>query len=234
MPTPVRLDFTPPSQPDMASLHVEEGPTATGPFAEIEEITAIGTYPNYISFVTVDANNPNDWFRIRWENIDGALGPYSLPIQGGTTTLVQEIVNRVMLRAPGSNEIIVTQTAEWAVSYVMGTDNPYDPTLTATYSQLEGMTLLTLAGVQVSTITSSASAGESYSAGLVSQKSSSSSSSTSNITDLIDWLLEQANKLLGISMTYVMLLEEIDPTGIGARTGIEEDVSRGIITEFTS
>jgi hypothetical protein len=234
MPTPVRLDFVPPTQPDLTELHVEEAANKTGPYTEIFQTVTIGAYPNYISYITVDANNPNDWFRIYWLNADGAQTPYSEPVQGGTTTLVQQIVDRVMLRAPGSNEIIVTQTAEWAICYVLGVDDPYDPTLTATYRQLEGMTLLTLAGVQVSTITSSATAGESYSAGLVSQKSSSSSSSTSNITDLIDWLLEQANKLLGISMTYVMLLEEIDPTGIGVRTGIEEDVSRGIITEFTS
>lgn len=228
MPTPVRLDFVPPSQPDLVSLHVEEGPSSTGPFVSVEVVTDIGTYPDYISYVTVNATNPNDWFRIFWRNNEGADTPYSNPIQGGTTTLVQQVVDRVMLRAPNSNEIIVTQTAEWAVSYVMGTDNPYDVTLTATYAQLEGMTLLTLAGVSVTTLTTS-SQSDSYSAGLVSQKQSTGTSAN---MDLIDYLLKQANKLLGISLTYVMLLEEIDPTGIGATSGVEWDESRGIMTEY--
>ena len=52
MPVSVRLDFTPPSQPNMATLFVEEAPAKEGPFAAIDQTTAVGTYPNYISSYT--------------------------------------------------------------------------------------------------------------------------------------------------------------------------------------
>jgi hypothetical protein len=115
----VRLDFTPPTAPGITALHIEEASAKEGVFAEIEEVTAVGTYPNYISYYTTDnAVAANGWFRIRWEDADGIFTAYSSPLQGGTKTLVQEIVDRVMLRMPNANEIIVTQEAQAAVSLV--------------------------------------------------------------------------------------------------------------------
>src|SRR5262245_28257796 len=101
----VRLDFTPPGIPDVTKLHIEEAPASGGPFVEIEQV-ASGTYPNYISYyVTQNASSATYWFRIRWETSQGAFTPYSGALQGGTKTLVQEIVDRVMLRNPSLNEI---------------------------------------------------------------------------------------------------------------------------------
>src|SRR5262245_46554390 len=113
----VRLDFTPPMLPDVTELHIEEAPTQDGTFAEIEVVTAVGTYPNYISnYTTTFATDNNYWFRIRWETSQGVSTPYSLALQGGTKTLVQEIVDRTLLRNPTLNEIIVTQEAQAVIS----------------------------------------------------------------------------------------------------------------------
>jgi len=203
MPTAVRLDFVPPTQPDIAELHAEEGPTKDGSFVEIYQTTSVGVYPNYLSYVTVPAQNPNDWFRIYWVNNQGAIGPYSEPVQGGTTTLVQTIVDRVMLRNPALNEIIVTQTAEWVIASTLNVADPYDPTLEASYAQLEGMTLLTMGWSMFSTM--SLGTTESYTAGLVSQ--SSGSKTTSGI-DEIKTILETAAKILGISYSVIFQMRD--------------------------
>src|SRR5262245_35971053 len=101
----VRLDFTPPGIPDVIELHVEEAPDSGGPFVQIDTADS-GTYPNYISSYTTQlATSTTYWFRIRWETLQGVFTPYSAPLQGGTKTLVQEIVDRVMLRNPSLNEI---------------------------------------------------------------------------------------------------------------------------------
>jgi hypothetical protein len=196
--TPIRLDFTPPSEPDLTALHVEESATSTGPFVEIQVITPIGTYPDYITFATVNANQPTDWFRIRWANAGGAFTPYSEAIQGGTTTLVQTIVDRVMIRNPTADERIVTQAAEQIISSVMKTPNPYDVTLTANYSQLEGMTLLTLVRVAISTLAAGGNA-SSFTAGLISMKQDTGSAQENSLKLMMD----EAGRLLGISKSMV-------------------------------
>jgi hypothetical protein len=220
----VPLDFTPPTEPDITKLHIEEATAMIGPFSEIEVVTSIGAYPDYITrYTTTLASSLNNWFRIRWENSKGAYSPYSNPIQGGTTTLVQEIIDRVMLRDPLADENITKQEAEAVIEDVLYVTDPYavDPTL-VTAKQKSGITFLTLARVYLSSIVTSISAGDtsSYTAGLVSQSSGTNSQSQisqglSNIQQLIEW----ANRDLGLDYSVVMLLAEIDVAGALWSTG---------------
>src|SRR4029077_15361267 len=138
----VRLDFVPATTPGMISLRVEESMLKEGPFTEIDKVMAIGAYPNYISYyVTLSATDANYWFRIRWEGEGGIFAPYSQPLQGGTKTLVQEIVDRVILRNPTLNEAIVTQEAQAVVSQYMATDDPNSVLVDeANYIEIRGMT----------------------------------------------------------------------------------------------
>lgn len=223
----VRLDFQPPSQPDLAKLHIYEGVTEDGPFNEIDLVAAIGAYPNYISYYTTNnAVLTTHWFAIAWETAEGIVGEMSASIQGGTGTLVNDVLNRVLLRDPSLNEAIVTQSAEYVISMAMNTVNPYDPDLTATYRQLEGLTLLTLARASIQTMIAGGNS-ESYTAGLVSQKSASGSTANEK---QIEWLTKEANRLLGINFTVVMLMEEIDVTGLNTQTSISFDQSRLALT----
>jgi hypothetical protein len=214
----VPLDFIPPTDPDITKLHIEEATDQAGPFGEIEEVTEIGTYPNYITRYTTDqAALASNWFRIRWENSKGAMSPFSEPIKGGTTTLVQQIVDRVMLRDPLANENVTQQESEAVIEDVFSTTDAYsvDPE-TVTAKQKSGITFLTLARVYLSSIVTSISGGavQSYTAGLVSQSAGSQAQSQvsqgmSNIEQLIEW----ANRDLGLSYSLIMLLKEIDVAG---------------------
>jgi len=224
----VRLDFSAPNVPDLLKLHIYEGNTATGPFTEIEVVTPVGTFPDYLSYYTTDdATSVSKWFAIEWEDDKGALFGLSQSVPGNAQTLVGRIVERVLLRDPSLNELIVTQEAEAAVSTEFGEDNP----MTITASQLslrrlQGFVLLVMARSYISMVVQQ-SQSQSYTAGLVSQKADSSSKVT---TDLIKWLIDQANALLGTGYTVIMLLEDIDPTGIGAASSIEWDQSRLLLS----
>jgi uncharacterized protein YraI len=190
----VRLDFVPPQDPDIAALRIFEAAISEGPFQEIERATNIGVYPSYISYyVTDQATSASNWFAIRWENLEGIVGDMSSPIQGGTGTVVHEILNRVKLRSSALPEAIIVQSAEFVISEVMGTDNPYDPNLNPTYRQMEGMTLLTLArsGIQ---LIGAAGSDSGWTAGLVSMKSGTGTTSKDNL----EWLMAEAARVLGL------------------------------------
>jgi hypothetical protein len=211
----VRLDFIPPDTPGITKLHIYESPTLNGVFNEIETVTSVGSYPTYITYHTTKlANDIADWFAIQWEDADGALSGLSQPIQGGTTTLVQQIVSRVMLRDPFADENIAAQEAEAVIEDVFITTDAYlvDPSI-VTAKQKSGITFLTLARVYLSSIITSLSSGslQSYTAGLVSQ-SAGSQSQTQNSTGLqnIQQLIEWANRDLGISYSVLLLMKEID------------------------
>lgn len=222
----VRLDFVPPSDPDIAKLHIYESPAKEGPFLEIEVVTEIGTFPDYISYYTTAlAANKNDWFAISWENDSGVVGDPSAPIQGYTGTLVYEVVKRVLLRDSSLSEQVATQAAEYAISAGLRIADPYDPSATASYRQIEGVTLLAMAQAQIASLAGGSSSG--YTAGLVSQKSDSGSSGS---RDTIEWLIKQANKILGLNVSYVMLLESVDVTGLNTSSSISYDQSRQAIT----
>ena len=225
----VAIDFTPPDISGIVALRIYESGTKTGTFAQIERTTDIGEYPTYISRYTTNlATNATDWFKIAWEDTKGAISIESVPMQGGTTTLVATLVNRVMLRDSTLNEVVVTQITEAMICKILQTEDPYDVTLTATYDQLEGMTLMILARSNMHMIMESASASDSYTAGLISIKSSSSSKTSS--TDLIQWLIDQANLLLGLNYSVVLLMEDISIGG--AISAWEHDQSRLAITTY--
>src|SRR4029077_17173717 len=205
----VRLDFVPPTQAGMVALRIEESPAQDGVFTEIERAIAIGVYPNYISnYTTPEAQDETDWFRIRWEGEDGIFSPYSGSIQGGTKTLVQEIVDRCLLRNPALNEVIVTQEAQAVVSDVMHTQDPNSVLVEeATYVQLRGMTNLTLARSLVATYLAAGGTVSKFTAGLVSLQTGAT---TADPTKAIEALIASANGDLNLNYSVILLMANID------------------------
>jgi len=203
----VRLDFVPPSQAGMVALRIEESSAQDGSFAEIERATAIGAYPNYISDYTTNlAVRENDWFRIRWEDENGAFSPYSGAIQGGTKTLVQEIVDRTLLRNPSLNEIIVTQEAQAAIASYYNTNDPNSILVTdATQVEMRGLTNMTLARSLVATTLATGGSVSGFTAGLVSIKSGATSTDP---TKAIEALIKAANDDLGGNYSIILLMSE--------------------------
>jgi len=225
----VRLDFSAPNLPDLAKLHIYEGTTPTGVFSEIEEVADIGDYPDYISYYTTqNAASVDNWFAIEWEVTGGAFLGLSQAVPGNAQTLVGKIVERVMLRDPSLDELIVTQEAETAVSMYFNTNTPLSVLASDTSLQiLAGLVLLTIVMSSLTLVVAQGSS-EDYTAGLVSQKSGTNMLQANRAA--MEALLKRANELLGLNYTLVMLLEDIDPTGTGARSSIEWDQSRLLVT----
>lgn len=228
----VPLDFIPPTTPGLVALHIYEAPLATGPFTEIERATAIGTYPDYITrYETTLATNPTDWFSIAWEDAGGAIGPTSAALQGGTQTLLSEIVDRVMLRDSSLNEAIVAQEAQAVIEQVLSIDATSVTPSAITQSQLSGVTLLTLARALIQKVALSSSSGtaQSWTAGIVSMNSGTTSQQKSPTAN-VDALIAQANKDLGTSYSIILLMEEMAVAGGAAmKLPVVEDVSRTMI-----
>lgn len=226
----VRLDFVPPGDPDIAKLHIYESVAEVGPYNEIEVVTAVGTFPSYITRYTTELATAVDrWFSIAWETTAGVIGEPSAGLQGGTRTLVHEIMTRVLQRDATLNEAIVVQETEFLVATLLGLDDPYDALSgSVSFRQMEGLTLMALARTSIQTFLTNASAGESYTAGLVSQKSDSSIKKS--LDDLIDYLTKEANRLLGITNSYIFVLPDIDPSGMDSVSTISWDQSRTAIT----
>lgn len=204
----VRLDFTPPGEPDIAKLHIYESPAKDGPYSPVETVTNIGTFPDYISYYSTDlAASATNWFSISWETVAGIEGPQSAPIQGGSTTLVNQIIIRVRERDASLDERVVTQEAEGAIQLAFGNDvDPYDPTLVVSYRQLNGLTYLVMArAYTVQAVTTAGGAIDSATMGLVSFKNTSGAKSTIDVGALID----MANRELGIGTSFVLQLEDI-------------------------
>lgn len=224
----VILDFVPPEYAGFTELRIFEMADPGGPPVLIETVEVDPN--NYITrYTTNDATAPNFYFAIQWRDPEGGYTDLSTPVQGGTYTVVGRIVQRVLLRDPTLNENVVFQLAEWAVSMVFATEDVYgvDPS-EVTLNQYEGMTLLVM-GRTYATYIHSASAGESYTAGLVSQKSTAS---LKDIREAIDYLLAEANNLLGTAITFIMLLDDIDPLGGLSISGVETDQSRLLTTMY--
>jgi hypothetical protein len=221
----VELQFLPPDTEDIITLHVEEAPAPGGPFVEIQSFPA-GTYPDYIySAVVTNATSADDWFRIRWEDDAGGMTPYSDPVQGGTTTVVSQVMDRVILRDPAIDPLVAGQEAEAAICMVYGVDDPYsvDPT-TVNAKELSGLTMLTLARCYVITLVSQGTTAK-WQAGLVSMDHSSS---TKQAWDAIEKMIEYANRELGINYSAVLLMNEITVGG-GYKQLKSWDVSRLLI-----
>lgn len=224
----VRLDFTPPQEPDVVALRIYESDEKDGVYVQIERVAGIGLYPYYISYYTTAlASDANGWFRIAWESVGGLVGPQSPAVQGGATSPLAQIVQRVMLRDATLDENIAVQSAEFVISEVMKTEDPADPALILTIRQKEAITLLTLARASIQSYISASSDSESYTAGLVSQKSSNEST---DLEKLIGYLTKEANRLLGIGNSYIFVMPDIDPTGLGTQTSINWDHTRLALT----
>jgi hypothetical protein len=223
MPASVPIQFAPPNDtPNLVKLHILEASSSAGPFVNIDSTVEIGTYPDYISEFTTDlATQGNYWFAIQWEDSKGALSPVSEPVQGGTTTLISEIVNRVMLRRPSADELVVSQEAEAAIDDYFHTTNP-DPALVPSRVK-SGLTYAVLARVQLSDIAAAtSSSGASFTAGLVSMKSDSSN--TSNLSD-VEAMLKLASRYLG--MTYARVAQMCIPEiAHGYAKPVMADISR--------
>jgi len=224
----VALDFLPPTNPDIVSLSIFEGTSQDGEFTLIETVTEIGEYPNYLTRYTTDqAVSTANWFRIQWTDNKGAITDFSGAVQGGTYLLISKLIDRVMLRDATLDENLVAQVCEWVVARFFVTETPYDAAIVATYAQLEGLTLLSLARAQLHSLAQTQT-DESYTAGLVSQKSGSGSLASKKA--LIGMLVNEANALLGINCSVVLLLEELDITGTGSLSSVEVDQTRLLIT----
>lgn len=222
----VHLNFYPPERPGFVKLYIYEASSAdaSDPLNLIETVTDIGVYPDYINgYSTDNASLIDDWFAIQFEDSAGAKTDISDRMAGRTATLVGLLVTRVMLSNPDLNENVVGQAAEYVVSIVMRTETPYDPSLpnTVTYRQLEGMTLLTQARAEIrSLIASTSLSGGSFTAGLVSMKSSGSQTGS---TDLIDYLQKEASRILNLNPSRVgqICVGEI-AGGLSQRRSIDE------------
>lgn len=211
----VHLDFVPPDVPNLEALVIYESPMPDGSFAQIEEITPVGAYPNYISeYTTINATAEDDWFAIRWRDNKGWYTDWSEPIQGGTTTAVGELISRILQRDSSIDEDVARQESEAAIERVFNVTDPYsilDTQVTA--RQYSGMVLLAMATAQLTRLVTAASGDvDAFTAGLVSIRSSSSSTSRSSKVPEIESLLKMANRILGLSFSVVMLMEEIQVT----------------------
>lgn len=200
----VHLEFVPPDRSGITKLLIYEAPTQDGVFTLIETVTSIGTYPDYISeYTTANAASTTDWFAIKWEDSGGAQTDLSAAVMGGVVSVLQQVVDRVRQRDRSLDIGVVTHEAEGVIErYLFG--DPYDPTLTATYSQLNGLTYLVLARVYIAQAVQAGDV-ESATLGLVSMRSSSGSSAKVNIQELVDL----ANDALGISTSVILQLEDM-------------------------
>lgn len=228
----VPLDFIPPSDPNIAALRIYEAPAQSGPFTMIERTTLIGTAPNYITRYTTDlAVSSTGWFAIAWEDDSGLVGEMSQAIQGGTSTLVQRLIDRVALRDASLDERIVAQEAEAVISDYFGVLDPYtiDPA-TVSPKIMSGLTMLAMARSMIArTLTTTASSADKWTAGIVSMDKSTSSGSSSNVADTIEKLLDLANKQLGRNYSVILLMEEIAVADGRYAQLVAADLSRSII-----
>jgi hypothetical protein len=218
----VRLDFIPPIEPDLVSLRIFESTLKGGPFNQIEDVTVIGEYPNYIStYTTTAATAIDNWFAIDWYDDKGGHLGISDPIQGNADLLLAEIVSRVMTRDPSINENIIYDEAQAVLEMFLppGTDVEDAPVSAAGYRERSGLTMLTMARCYVFAISEGK---EKYTVGLVSQELENSRS-----MDLINNLLRKAESELGISYSVILQMAEI-PVGLQVEDGTV-DLSRLLI-----
>lgn len=223
MPVPVRLNFVPPAEPDLARLEIYEASTKTGSFVKIEDISAIGTYPNYISsFTTDNATAADYWFAIDWFDAEGGHVGMSDPIQGGVLSILGEIVSRVMIRDATINENIVYDEAR-AVLYAFlpaGTDIEDAPISMVNPAELSGLALLTQARCYLFDVSEGE---EEYTVGLVSQRLKNTRS-----LDFVKSLLKMAEAQLGLSYSAILQMAEV-PVGAGSKVNGQVDISRLIV-----
>lgn len=201
----VRLDFVPPQEKDIVKLIILQADVATGPFSSIEEVEDIGEWPSYISsYTTALAAATDKWFSIQWEDHKGAQSDQSSPIQGGTDTVVNQIINRVLLRDASLDEKVVSQEVESVVYDVFDKDPFTVVDGDLDYKTWRGVTNLALARSYLTTLYPTGRTTQ-YVAGLVSEKTASAK----DLIDLIGRLLKDASNDLGIGGSTIARMVDL-------------------------
>lgn len=204
----VFLSLVPPERAGYTKLHiweaVDNAPT-TAPNM-IETVTDIGSFPDYISgYSTNEAASVSNWFSIQWEDDKGVLSLMSARVKGNSRTLVSDVTNRVLERDHSLDKNVVVQEVEGAIQYYLGEQtDPYDPTLSLSYTKLNGLTYLTMARVKIIEI-AAREGDDNVTIGLVSMRSPSNVSTKTDVQSL----LNLANNALGINTSVVLQLDSI-------------------------
>jgi hypothetical protein len=230
----VTLEFLAPLDSDIVALRIFEAADPLAPFNEIARVTNIGVAPTYITeYTTTAAASATDWFAISWENAGGVISPLSVPVQGGKSSLVGIITDRVMLRDESLNRNVVEQEAEWAIGdYFQQDPFAVDPN-TVNWRTERGLVTLVLVRSYVSTRLSSADSYK-WTAGLVSLDTSAGSGAAAE--KMIDRLIASANSDLNRNYSVMLMTEEIAVAGgfksitspLTRVTGV--DLTRGILS----
>jgi hypothetical protein len=222
----VPLRFIPPDMENLVQLKIFESPTSNGTYTEIETVTNIGVFPNYIEEYTTDkAASISNWFAIQWVDNKGAVSEVSAGVQGSSVTAVGEIASRVELRDSALNHQVVVQEAEAAIErYIPKGSNVYATNLNFSYQELRGLTNLTLAMCYLTQMVMNQSS--EWVAGIVSMKTSDAA--IKSRVDSIKRLIAEANIDLGLNFSMIAILEDIVIAG-GTATLVSEDQSRLLI-----
>lgn len=209
----VSMKFIPPDREGLVALLIYECDNKLGPFNRIERIDDIGTYPGYIDNWTTDkADSEISWFSIQWIDDKGAESPMSVPIQGGVSTVVGKVTERVLQRDHSLDAHIVVQEAEATIETYTGED-PYslDPDALG-YRKLNGMVYLVLARVTLWRLVQSSSVSD-VQVGLVRMSSRTNVGGKSSVQDLFDI----ANQELGINTSFIAEMQRVrDRDGVPA------------------
>jgi hypothetical protein len=209
----VHLRFVVPDIEDLTTMRIYEGADPNSSFAQIEAVTPIGTYPDYIdSYTTNMATSVDDYFAIAFVDSKGFVTDLSSPVQGTAQLAISEIVSRVIERNSTLSERVALQEAEAAISYAFPGFDPYDPAFQPTYLEKRGLTNLTLAMSYLGEMAQGTSS--QWVAGIVSMKSSDQAIIQRQTS--IDRLIKQANKDLGINFSLIAHLENLSVAGIPA------------------
>lgn len=217
----VFLDFVPPDRPGFVTLEIFEAPAHDGSFTSIEVVSDIGEYPDYITRYSSNlATSVADWFAIQWTDDKGVKSQRSEAMQGNTESLVGILVSRIMLRNSSLDENVVLQEVENLIQEFFGVVDPYtiDPA-SVRGRIMTGLTLLGMARSQLF-ITASGGASASWTAGLVSMKSSTDTSFST-----VEMLLKQASQMLGLNISRVAQMATPEIAG-GLVTIVSADISR--------
>lgn len=218
----IPLEFIPPNEGDIETLHIFEATDKLGPFSEIEVVTEIGTFPNYIQrYTTEQATALDNWFSIQWGDNKGGVTQMSAPVRGGSRGLVQEITDRVVQRDPSIDKVIALWETEGAVEWYFNAD-PYGKTKAdidshKTYRVINGLTYLALARAYIG-MAATHSGVEQAQIGVVSFRTQAGVRAQVDIQQLIDL----ANKELDLNTSLVMQMQDCYLTMQSWRTWYED------------
>lgn len=222
----VPLVFNLPAEEGLTALNIYEAISADGPWTLIETVTEIGTYPDYIhDYETDNATSEDNWFAISTVDQADVESDLSVPMKGGTQTVVNMVTERVMQRGVTWDESIVIQEAEAVIERWFGID-PYTVPLPVSYTVLSGLTYLVMARLIVQSFVSGGSS-ESYTAGLVSQKTGTSQTDQMKF---VDDLIRLAAQMLGVPEIVLLQMADFDPTGLGTKSTVSFDQTRLALT----